>query len=73
MLKRIGGVVGAGLKAFAKALPTMMRDGAGLIGVGLIAYGAWLVHPPAGFITGGVLLLVGAVLVSLNANRGTGG
>lgn len=36
-------------------------DAAGIAGAGLIAYGAWLVYHPAGFIVGGVLLLAGAV------------
>jgi hypothetical protein len=44
-------------------LATVMRDLAGLAGAGLVAYGAWLVFPPAGFITGGVLLLAGALLL----------
>lgn len=47
----------------ALLLATVMRDLAGLAGAGLVAYGAWLVFPPAGFITGGVLLLAGALLL----------
>lgn len=38
-----------------------IRDLAGVAGAGAIAYGAWLVYPPAGFIVGGVLLLIGAI------------
>lgn len=57
--------VANGAARVAAAMPVILRDGVGLIGVGLIAYGAWLVHPAAGYITGGALLLVGAVLVSL--------
>ncbi len=45
-------------------LPVVLRDVVGLAGAGLVAYGAWLVFPPAGFITGGVLLLAGALLLS---------
>ena len=45
-------------------LLVLLRDGGGLAGAALIAYGAWLVFPPAGFITGGVLLLAGALLLS---------
>jgi hypothetical protein len=33
-------------------------------GAGSVAYGAWLVYAPAGFITAGVLLLVAGVLAS---------
>lgn len=41
-----------------------LRDGVGLIGVGLITYGAWLVYQPAAFIVSGSLLLIGAVLLA---------
>ena len=34
------------------------------LGTMLIAYGAWLVYEPAGFITGGVLCVVGGVFVA---------
>lgn len=44
--------------------PTFIRDVAGLSGVALIAYGAWLCFPPAGFIAAGVMLIAGAVLSS---------
>lgn len=37
------------------------RDAAGITGAGLIAYGAWLIFPPAGFIVGGLLVLAGAI------------
>jgi hypothetical protein len=43
-------------------LIAVARDGAGLAGVGLISYGAWLVYPPAGFIIAGAMLLAGALL-----------
>lgn len=36
-------------------------------GAALISYGVWAIYPPAGFITGGVLLLVAGVI----ASRGT--
>lgn len=42
--------------------PSVLRDIAGLIGAGLVAYGAWLLAPAAGFIVGGALLLAGAWL-----------
>lgn len=57
--------VANGAARVAAAMPVVLRDCAGLAGVGLIAYGAWLFHPAAGFITGGALLLTGAVLVSI--------
>lgn len=42
----------------------LARDAAGLAGAGLIAYGAWLVYAPAGFIAGGALLIAGALLLA---------
>lgn len=47
------------------AMPGFLRDLVGLSGVGLVAYGAWLIYPPAGFITAGFLLIVGALMVAL--------
>ena len=32
------------------------RDFIGLVGVGLVGYGAWLVYEPAGFIAAGAIL-----------------
>ena len=69
MFKRIAAASGVGIMAFGRALPTIIRDIAGVAGVALIAYGAWLIMPAAGFITGGALLVLGVVLIS--ANRGT--
>ena len=70
MFKSIVAASAAGLKAFGRAIPSMLRDAAGLCGVGLITYGAWLIYPPAGFITGGILLVVGVYLLSASAVRG---
>lgn len=51
------------LRALAtKALPKVVRDVAGLAGVAAISYGAWLAWPPAGYIVGGALVLVGVLL-----------
>ncbi len=62
--------ISRGLRALAAAVPTVIRDLAGLAGVGLISYGAWLIYAPAGFITAGALLLVGAVLMAFAAGTG---
>lgn len=48
--------------ALAKVAPALIRDGAGLAGVGLVSYGAGLVYAPAGYITAGLLLIAGAFL-----------
>lgn len=70
MFKGIAGSLGLGAKAFGRALPAVVRDIVGLAGVASIAYGAWLVAPSAGYITGGSLLVLGVILIS--AKRGTG-
>ncbi len=47
--------------AVAALLPTLLRDAAGIAGAALIAYGAWQVFRPAGFITAGALMLAGVL------------
>ena len=58
-------LLGAALRVVAVAMPGLMRDVAGLGGVGLVSYGAWMIYPPAGFITAGILLIVGTLLIAL--------
>ncbi|MFM9270940.1 hypothetical protein ACJ7V3_11845 [Halomonas elongata] len=41
----------------------------GIIGAALVAYGAWLFMPAAGYITGGTLCLTWSCLVSRAAAR----
>ena len=57
----------AAVRAIAAAMPGLVRDLAGLCGVGFISYGAWLIYPPAGFIVGGTLLMVGALLAAMGS------
>ena len=64
-------LLGPALCVVAVAMPGLMRDVVGLGGVGLVSYGAWMIYPPAGFITAGLLLIVGALLISLG-NRAAG-
>ncbi len=59
------------VRTIAMAVPSLVRDLAGLCGVGLVSYGAWTVYPPAGFITAGILLIVGTLLIALG-NRTAG-
>lgn len=42
--------------------PALFFDLAGTAGVALISYGAWLIYEPAGYITGGIMLVAGALL-----------
>lgn len=41
-----------------------VRDAAGLAGAASVSYGAWLIYEPAGFIVGGLLVLVAVVSAS---------
>jgi hypothetical protein len=50
--------------ALRKAAPSLARDAAGLSGCGFVSYGAWLIYHPAGFIIGGLFLMVGAFLTA---------
>jgi hypothetical protein len=58
----------ANLVRLAVALRARMgdtiRDLIGLAGAGLVAYGAGEIYRPAGFIVGGLFLLVGAFLTA---------
>jgi hypothetical protein len=49
-------------RAVLRALPSALCDLAGVAGVGSIAYGAWLIYEPAGFLCAGALLITGAML-----------
>lgn len=53
------------VRAIAAAVPGIVRDLAGLGGVGLVSYGAWMIYPPVGFITAGILLIVGTLMIAL--------
>lgn len=46
--------------------PVLLRDGAVLAGAASITYGAWLIYRPAGFIVGGVLLIIGVGQITRN-------
>lgn len=41
----------------------------GVLGVLLLAYGAWLIYPPAGFVVAGVLCLCWSWLVARYLDR----
>lgn len=43
---------------------SIINDCVGFIGACLVSYGAWLLLPAFGFITGGLFLIVGVLLNS---------
>ena len=51
-----------GMYVAARMAPRVLRDLAGLAAVASISYGAWLAWPPAGFMVGGALVLIGVML-----------
>ena len=59
----------AALAGFMAKLPSAIPDGLIVAGVGSVSYGAGLLNSAAGFITGGVLMLVFGVLAALKANK----
>ena len=50
-------------------LPDATRNVVGICGAALMAYGAWLIYAPAGFIVGGVMLIAGVALSAATAVR----
>lgn len=58
----------ARLAAVRTSALSLVPDALLISGAVLIAYGAWLIYPPAGFITAGLLLLVAGVLASRSPN-----
>lgn len=54
----------AGVSRVAAALPVMLRDLAGLAGFGAVTYGVWQIHVPAGWIVGGVMLMIAVWLTA---------
>ncbi len=64
MMGRIGGALSAAAIKACGALPALFANLIGLAAVGLIAFGAWLIYPPAGFITGGALVLGGVLVLA---------
>jgi hypothetical protein len=56
------------LAAWHAALGSNVPDMLIFAGAASISYGAWLMYPPAGFITGGLLLLAAGVIASRSAD-----
>lgn len=47
----------------------LVPDALILCGAGALSYGAGLLHPAAGFVTAGVLMLVGGIVAAINSAR----
>lgn len=60
------GTLARGLLQASRAVP-------GLAGAGLVAYGAWLAWPPAGFISAGALVLADVVATRVADRTKKGG
>lgn len=60
---RLAGGAGVVVGALWRSLPA-------LLGVGLVAYGAWLAWRPAGYLAAGLLILADQVADRLPARRG---
>jgi len=60
------------LRSFGRALPDLTRDAIGIVAVGAIGYGAWVIYQPAGFIVVGVIVLAGVLASSIGRSRSGG-
>ena len=52
----------------ASVAPAVIRDLSAIAGAGLVAYGAWLAYPPAGYIIAGAIMLTAAILGARRAD-----
>lgn len=52
----------AAIGLVVSAAPAIARDLAAVSGAGLVAYGAWLAYPPAGYVALGAMLLAVSII-----------
>ena len=57
------------LAAAARRVPHVLADALGFAGAGAIAYGAWLIYVPAGFLVGGGMLMALSMLIGRKLKR----
>ena len=57
-------------RAIVRRAPHVLADGLGFAGAGAIAYGAWLIYVPAGFLVGGALAVALSILFGRKLERG---
>jgi hypothetical protein len=58
------------LAAIGRRAPHVVNDALGFAGAGAIAYGAWLIYMPAGYLVGGALAMALSVLAGRKLERG---
>lgn len=66
-MKNLWIALAKGASWFGVALPALIRSAVGIGGAGLIAYGAWMVYAPAGYVVGGILLIAGVILSEMQS------
>jgi hypothetical protein len=57
------------LASAARRTPHVVADALGFAGAGAIAYGAWLIYVPAGFLVGGGMLMALSMLIGRKLER----
>lgn len=63
-LRFAGRAVRSAASIAAGVVPALVRDAIGLAGAAAIAYGAWLIYIPVGYIVAGVLMIAFALLTA---------
>lgn len=56
-------------RSHAEAVGSVLADLCALGGAGLVAYGAWMIYAPAGFIAGGSAMLALGVIGIMRRGR----
>jgi hypothetical protein len=55
--------------AIGRRAPHAINDALGFAGAGAVAYGAWLIYAPAGYLVGGMLAMALSVLAGRKLER----
>lgn len=57
------------IKAMLAVLPSVLPDAMIIAGGAAVSYGAWILHPAAGFLTGGVLAIAFGQIAAMKAGK----
>jgi hypothetical protein len=63
-MKNISSALFAAARRTSALAPALAIDLAGIGGISSIAYGAWLIYPPAGYIVGGCIVVTIVILMA---------